>query len=143
MASIIEDFKDQAVTEKNVITIKGDVANTVLSQKTGIIKIDVEGSELYVIKEFAGIIERDRPFILVEILPAYTKDSEYPGRIARQSEILKYMEKMNYSIFNILKNDDDSFKDLTLIKDFGRQTDSGLSDYLCIPFEKKQIINHN
>jgi hypothetical protein len=140
MASIIEDFKDQAIAEKNITVINGEMASTAITKKTGIIKIDVEGAELYVIKGMSGIIERDRPFLLLEVLPAYTENSEYPGRIARQNEIIKYLDGINYSVFSILKNEDDSFKSFLSIKDFGRQTDADLSDYLCIPSEKSNEL---
>lgn len=64
---------------KRIACFRGDDAMAGLKPgRVGIIKIDVEGAELAVLKGFEKTIRADRPIILVEILP-HTVDDEETG----------------------------------------------------------------
>jgi FkbM family methyltransferase len=140
MASIIEDFKDQAKNEKSVIVIGEDLLGEFADKKIGILKIDVEGAELYVLEGFLNLIRRDRPYILMEILPAYTETIEYSGRLQRQEQVMAHLKNIQYSMLRILKSEDD-LAGLSPIADIGKHTDYHMSDYLFVPTEKlEQII---
>ena len=98
-ASVIKGFrKNQKIKyEYNVPIFSGDeILNNL---KIGIIKIDVEGFELDVLRGIINSIKFNRPFVLCEILPNYNnRDSE---RYVRQIEIESILKSNDYSIGRI------------------------------------------
>ena len=98
-ASVIKGFrKNQKIKfEYNIPVFSGDeILNNL---KIGLIKIDVEGFELDVLKGIINSIKLNRPFILCEILPNYNnRDSE---RYARQMELESLLKSNDYSIGRI------------------------------------------
>jgi FkbM family methyltransferase len=141
MASIIEDFKDQAKAEKAVVVIGNNLLNEFSEKTISILKIDVEGAELYVLEGFIGLIKRDRPFITMEILPCCSINGEYSGRVERQEKIQEHIKGLQYAMLRIMKTSNGELKELSLIEDIGKQTDEALSDYVFVPQEKlSQLI---
>lgn len=69
-----------------------------------VLKIDVEGSELKVIKSFKNEIAHNRPIILMEILPAYFESNI--DKITRQNEIVKILKAFHYSTYRVIKKDE-------------------------------------
>lgn len=138
-ASIVENFrpKQKIHQEKSIVVLNNDIIK--IEKKISIIKIDVEGAELMVIEGIIEIFERDRPYILIEILPVY--DNNNHDRLFRQNEILKIMNNNNYCILKIMKNSDDSLKGFSKIEDFGIHSDLTHCDYLFIPGEKNNEIS--
>lgn len=98
-ASVIKGFrKNQKIKyEYNIPVFSGDeILNNL---KIGLIKIDVEGFELDVLKGLLNSIKFNRPFVLCEILPNYNnRDSE---RYARQLELESLLKSNDYSIGRI------------------------------------------
>lgn len=140
MASIIDDFKDQAKVEKSIVVISDDILNQFAQKTIGILKIDVEGAELYVLEGFSGLTKRDRPFIAMEILPCCSVSGEYSGRVERQEKIQEYIKGLQYAMLRVMKTPDGELKELKLIEDIGKQTDETLSDYLFVPKEKLNLL---
>lgn len=140
MATIIDDFNHQATAQKTIIVIDSKSFELFNNRKIGILKVDVEGAEINVLLGLDEIIRKDQPIILLEILPACTKNGEYDGRVRRQAQIEQYIRNISYSMFRILKNDDDTFKRLSEIEEIGKQVDWTLSDYLLLPRQLKDSI---
>lgn len=99
-ATMIKGFRENSgrvatsvpvISEKSLLSLLGN--------KVGIIKIDVEGSELEVLKALSSIIVRDQPFVICEILPVYHQNNHF--RIQRQRELLAILESWNFKIFRI------------------------------------------
>jgi FkbM family methyltransferase len=130
-ASIIDNFRLNVLKEKHVIVLNSDVIN--FKNKISIVKIDVEGAELKVIEGIYKIISRDRPYIIIEILPVYNVESK--DRLYRQNKLLEILLSLNYSIYRIIKNANDSLKEIILISDIGVHSDITHCDYLVIPNE--------
>lgn len=140
-ASIIDQFRpdSKVLQEKNVVVLNSTILK--FDEKISILKIDVEGAEVMVIQGLLNIIEKDRPFILIEILPAYTKENI--DRISRQNEIMRILKEIDYSIFKIYKNVDDSLMEIRSIEVIGIHSDLSQCDYLFVPVEKNDVLSVN
>ena len=104
-ASVLKDFRvnmNRYKKQINVPVFKGDQILGKLPKKIGVLKADVEGAELEVIKGTFKIIERDLPFLIMEILPVYDlQNTNGQYRKKRQDELLSILSDLEYSIFRI------------------------------------------
>lgn len=66
----------------------------------GLVKIDVEGGELAVMKGMYDRLQRDRPAIIVEVLPAYTADNR--ARLDRQEALEGLLRQLGYGLHRIV-----------------------------------------
>src|SRR5690606_34000711 len=96
------------------------------------VKIDVEGAELEVLLGLKGVLQRDRPLVLMEVLPTYGTDE---SRQRRQRLIEQMLGEIDYSIARIRKGQDDSFKGLEILEQIGDHSDVNSCDYVCVPRE--------
>ena len=108
-----------------------------VGDKARIIKIDVEGAELEVLKGLKDQIDADRPFVMIEILPVYNRKNQQ--RLERQNEIQKLLSQWDYSIFRVIKSDD-KFIDLIEIDSFEVHSDLNLCEYILTPNERKSKL---
>lgn len=135
-ASLIEEFRPDPIIKKMYVPVF-DI-NTLenrdeLFNDVSIIKIDVEGGEFEVISSFLTIIEKKRPFILIEILPIYKESNAF--RIERQHWIEDKLKDLNYSNYRIEKKKDNSFKSFSKIEKIEIHSDLQKCDYLFVPHE--------
>ena len=138
-ASIIENFRKNSKVVKNINVPIFNFAEVPLEAnlQVGFIKIDVEGAELEVLSSLTPTIEKDRPIILIEILPAY--DKENLDRISRQDKIQEILRRLCYSIYRIIKSND-QFTELQEISDIGIHSDLNMCDYLLVPSENAEEV---
>ena len=135
-ATIVENFRpEQKIKYQFFVPVQSfEYAYEKLNlKKISIIKIDVECSELEVIKSLESVLGRDRPFILCEILPVGSKDNTF--RKTRQEEVKKILKARNYRICRIEKNESKGLRGLKLIDNFGTHSELSLCDYLFVPDE--------
>ena len=102
----------------------------IANKKFDIIKIDVEGGEVDVIKSIFHEGKSDAVFIC-EILPVYKKENV--DRLNNQIEIENILTRNEYSIFRIIKGNK---VNLELITTIGIHDDLTACDYLFIPKHK-------
>jgi FkbM family methyltransferase len=96
------------------------------------IKIDVEGAERDVLLGLTSTIERDRPFIICEVLPVYDESSTIGQfRLSRQREIEAFLRKRNYSIQRVGTDGQ-----LRTVEEFGVHGDLTACNYLFAPIER-------
>jgi FkbM family methyltransferase len=70
--------------------------------RIGVLKIDVEGGELEVVRTLEPLIARDRPAVVVELLPTYGGGPDGPGsRQQRQDELLAILERLDYATIRL------------------------------------------
>lgn len=91
----------------------------------GLIKIDIEGSELELLFLLEDLLKEQRPLIIVEILPDYHTESELAG-------FLEFMNKLEYDIYRILKRKL-RLQSLKKIDSIDMQASVQESDYLLTP----------
>lgn len=132
-ASILEDFRtDNKIERREYISI---FSFTQLKQSLGlnkisILKIDVEGAELEVLKSFEEDIIDSQPVILMEILPVY--GSENKKRLERQTEIQNLFRKWGYYLHRVIKQHD-VLIEIPQIDEIGIHSDLNSCDYVAIP----------
>lgn len=136
-ASIMQGFRPGKLhhTQKVVLINSKQIE---FDLKISILKIDVEGAEYFVLKEFKDKIKTDRPLILIEILPIYSTDNI--DRLNRQNAIRELIKELNYKILRIEKNREDRLKGLNSIDDIGIHSNLNHCDYLLVPIENLENI---
>lgn len=124
-----------------------DVLMNLDIKRVSLIKIDVEGFELEVLRGMLKTLKTNRPIIICEILFRNSKDS--PEKyLQRSQELVKVLTKSDYCILQLQKTPDLKFiRDVKEIQKFSDEvwqpTNRNLCDYLFIPKEKntQQLIN--
>jgi FkbM family methyltransferase len=93
-ASVVAGFRSNPITSFAVPLMAGDEMPNLFQDKVAVIKIDVEGGELEVLKGLRSIIERDRPFVLCEVLPVYGNATDL--RLGRQLKLEQILREVSY-----------------------------------------------
>ena len=132
-ATILDGFRRKTTGSIWVPVFMASNLSYLLEQKANIIKIDVEGSELEVIKGMQLILENDRPLIICEILPVYSKENTF--RYSRQCELEKILSELHYGKANI-----DTTGSLRPIEGIGIHSDIERVNYLFFPEELREKI---
>lgn len=112
------DYKHYQVKRQILVPVFSfaTIAPTLNNQKFTIIKIDVEGAELEVIQTLYDIIRSNNPFIIVEILSAYSIENKL--RFDRQIEIENLLKSLNYKILRIVETKNSTLKKFEKIVGF-------------------------
>lgn len=131
-ASMIQEFRNQKSYGRSIIPVlKVESFEQLLEKKKiSVIKIDVEGAELEVMKSFMTITTTHRPFFIIEILPVYNKENE--SRLKRQLEIESILTSLEYKIYRIHKKNNE-FHKLEEIKNIGIHQRLDWCDYILAP----------
>ena len=140
-ASIIDGFRDRAtVVEKIYVPVFSyeSLKEFLTAEKIGVLKIDVEGAEWEVLQGLSQMIENAKPWILMEILPAYSTDNQL--RIERQDKIVSMMKLLDYALFRVLKGENQQFSGVEHIDDIEIHGDIERSDYLFVPAEEADRV---
>jgi FkbM family methyltransferase len=104
----------------------------------GIIKVDVEGAELEVLKALYKKIQTDRPIIIIEVLSAFSDQNTVT--IERQKAIVNLIEELDYSLYRIIEFKKTGIYKIERIYFFDPEYDYNQSNYLIIPTENKAIV---
>ena len=117
-----------------------DVVREALSQSPiGIIKIDVEGAEVEVIRSLKTLIKQDRPVITLEVLPVHGEAAEF--RAERNAELRSLLEGLDYVMHVVRKTADDTFAGIEVDPNFGTGSDARNKDYIAVPEERVEEIS--
>jgi len=99
--------------------------------KIGVIKIDVEGAELEVLHCLRDRIVEDSPWIIIEILSAYSKENKL--RVDRQAKIEAFLAEIAYQAFQIVTTEHGELGFVEPIMRFDPASDKDLCNYLFVP----------
>jgi FkbM family methyltransferase len=135
-ASLIKNFRpDHAVYHQLMVPVLRfqSITNALNIQTVGIVKIDVEGAELEVVKTLYPLLTEQRPLVLLEILPVYSVENMM--RKERQEELEQLFEQLNYSFYRVSKTINDEFIGLGKIEKIGIHSNLNQCDYIVIPDE--------
>lgn len=136
-ASMVHGFRPQHLQQKKIAVMDGTIISALFEKSTiGILKIDVEGGEPEVLEAFAGVVVRDRPLIICEILPVYDRSNRF--RLERQERLVNCIHSMKYRMFRI--HADGSYES---VDNPGIHSEVELSNYICIPKERVEIFISN
>lgn len=135
-ASVIADFRPDKVYRKIFVPVYRfeHISHELKIQKPAIIKIDVEGAELEVLQSLFDVIMRERPLVLLEILPCYTEKNI--ERISRQEQLEALLKKASYRILRVIKSSDShTVKQLLELTTIGIHDNAEWCEYLLLPNE--------
>lgn len=136
-ASVIQDFRpgSPVASQMLVPVLKWSTVERALGgQKLGVVKIDVEGAELEVLRTLTHAIERDRPVVFIELLPVYGMQNA--NRLFRQEQIEALFAEMDYRLVRIGRDASGDFSHFKVMQaPIGVHSDRELSDYLVAPSE--------
>jgi FkbM family methyltransferase len=131
-ASLVPAFRPGVVRSRSVLVFRlSDLPPEIIPADVAVVKIDVEGGELFVIEGLMPLIERTRPFLVVELLPA--RDHE---RRERQERLEGHLERLNYAIFRMRSDQRGQLAGFHRIDEFGLHDDLALCDYVFAPAEE-------
>ena len=102
-ASIVEGFRPEGeyTVRQLTPTLKGDVAIDAVGP-VSVLKIDVEGAELEVLRGCEQLIARERPVILCEILPLLDPSNELTRfRQDRADAVVEFVRRHGYVLLGI------------------------------------------
>lgn len=104
-ASVLPSFrknKSRYKLQQQVPVFKGDDILFSTVDKVDVLKADVEGVELEVLQGLLKIIERDKPVIILEILPFYDASSENGSfRKNRMEALFNLLRSFDYQFYLI------------------------------------------
>jgi FkbM family methyltransferase len=131
-ASIVPNFRPKAVVSRRPVLVLNpeDLPEGVMPDEIAVVKIDVEGGELFVIEGMLPVLERKRPFLVIEILPASN-----PDRLERQEAIERHLAALEYRLYRIRRSVGDRFEAFVPIETIGIQTGLENCDYVFAPQE--------
>jgi FkbM family methyltransferase len=143
-ASMIKGFRPQEQVRKTVMIpcfSLNEVKQFIDLNSVSIIKVDVEGAELEVLKGLDIFLSASRPFIIMEILPVYQVDNK--ERLERQIQIESILTSHRYTIFRIKKSGND-FSDFEELEEIGIHSNQDWCDYVFCPSEfKSKLTGHS
>ena len=116
-ASLINKFRpDHRVHSRILVPVFrfDSLAKLVDFKSVGIIKIDVEGAELEVVQSILELIRRDKPIILIEILPVYSEENAF--RKNRQDKLEQIFTDTGYIIIRVEKTNTDNYSLLRCVE---------------------------
>lgn len=139
-ASIVNGFRNQSSIKKRIhvpLTTWKAINSKENFDTVSVLKIDVEGGELEVLNSFKSCLISDKPIIIIEILPTYNAENSF--RINRQRKIEELLKELDYTIFRVVKNNDDlhGFKKLDAIE---IHDNLSLCDYVLAPKTKEEAF---
>ncbi len=139
-ATVLQGFRkgDEWIYPSDYVPVfRGDdVIKSLDLNNIAFIKVDVEGGELNVLQGLKNTIMKSRPFIICEILPAYSKKlKERKDRKNRQDALMEMIKQNAYQVFRILadSNGKIEYKQLEFIE---VHSNLALCDYLFVPNEE-------
>lgn len=131
-ASMIAEFRKNSIIKRHeyIPLFKVEDLNASINlDNISVLKIDVEGAELEVLTSFKKHILNCKPIILLEILPVYPDN--YSFMFDRQSNVLKLLSELDYSMFRVVKKKD-MFAGFEAIFEIENHTDLSKCDYVMV-----------
>jgi len=130
-ASIVPNFRANVVSRRPVMVINPkDLPEGAMPDEIAVVKIDVEGGELFVIEGLLPVLQRSRPYVVAEVLPGSNEE-----RMERQEAIERHLSQLNYRLYRIRRTSDERFEGFLPIDTIGTHKDLESCDYVFAPVE--------
>jgi FkbM family methyltransferase len=131
-ATLVKGFRERERYHRTMIVpvaIGDEAIATVTGSDVAVVKIDVEGGELEVLRGLQRTLRDSQPIVICEVLPVFDATADVGRlRLRRQSELRDLLQAHGYRIFRM--HLDESISD---IDDFGIHADLALTNYLFVP----------
>jgi FkbM family methyltransferase len=136
-ACLVDGFRDSKSYKSYlyVPVFEGDYMLRLFNiDSVSLLKIDVEGGELEVIRGLRKTISKYYPYILCEILPVYDESTDVGAfRKRRQDELEEIIREEGYIIHRILRSGE-----IVRIESIGTHSDLSLCEYLFVHKSAKE-----
>ena len=141
-ASVLKDFRKDMTRfnqQLNIPVFIGDEVQAIKNEdQIAVIKADVEGAELEVVKGLQKTINRSLPCLVLEILPVYNINEENGQyRQKRQDELLSLLQNSGYNFYLI----NESLFTLSHLTDIAVHGDMNRTNYLFIHKDDTTLIS--
>jgi FkbM family methyltransferase len=141
--SMVADLRpEKTVVRKQIIAALHFDALDLDLNRIGLVKIDVEGAELHVLRGMKEFLRVGRPCVVCEVLHAHSL-AQVPRLHQRNAEIIELMDDLAYTIFRIVKGDG-RIAGLERIVAFPdavwADSSEALCDFLMLPDERVSAI---
>lgn len=136
-ASMVENFRpEQSIHHSMFVPCFAfeEILKFTSIKEGSIIKIDVEGAELEVLKGLKQVLIANRPLVIIEILAVYNSENIF--RLNRQNELESILKEAGYSIL-LINKEKGSLQHLDTI---GVNANTDNVDYILMPNEKKDSL---
>jgi FkbM family methyltransferase len=137
-ASIVDGFRsaDRYSRSQFVSVHRGDdVLATMPDGPIAVVKVDVEGAELDVLRGLQTTLASKKPCVLCEVLPVYDPNTDTGRlRVKRQTELRRLLSDVGYLIYRLGRDGD-----IELVDDFGVHSDIARSNYLFAPASEPTV----
>lgn len=136
-ASLVEDFRPGHTVHRSMAVriIRFETAEREARiGKAGIVKIDVEGSEREVLRSMADRINRDRPAVVLEILPVGRATNT--DRLQRQQDVEALFAGIGYRLLR-LRNMGAESRLERMTGPIGVHDDQRLANFVVVPQERE------
>lgn len=133
-ASLVENFRpEHAIHSLKIVPVFSFPAleQALRLSALGVVKIDVEGGEAEILCSMREALQRDKPWLIVEILPCW--NAEHVERIERQQTIEQLLDDIGYIKLRILRGPDGHLQHLSPVARIGIHENLDWSDYLLCP----------
>lgn len=113
-----------------VAVLPGDEALAALGiGRVGVLKIDVEGAELEVIRGLEGTLRAHRPSVICELLPSYSPGQKrWAFRQPRTEAVVATMRSLGYRLFRLLPSGG-----AVPLETIAPHSDNSLTNYAFVP----------
>lgn len=145
-ATLIADLRPTRELESRHVPIFNEthLAGLMASRRAGFVKIDVEGAELEVVTGLRGLLERDRPPLLCEVLFT-APGADLETSRTRNAQLMELLQGLEYRVLQIQKSPDlRRTVGLTPIEvfpsDYHRPANAHQCDYLFLPREGAEAM---
>ena len=131
-ATVVPDlYTTQDTWERSpVAVLRGDDALAALDVgRVGVLKIDVEGAELEVIRGLEGTLHAHRPSVICEMLPSYAPGQKrWAFRQPRSEAVVAIMRSLGYRLFRLLPSGE-----AQPLETIEPHSDNSLTNYAFVP----------
>ena len=136
-ASLVEDFRKPGSEPRSSFVVTAPLEYCLARarvDRVGIVKIDVEGFEATVLGSMEPLLAKDRPAIVIEILPVYSTENN--ARLAETRRVEQAVTRSSYRLLRIAKAANGRLAGFEPIAEIAVHGDMSKADYVLCPSER-------